>query len=259
MQVMRPGPDVHEHQRPEMHDREPVGVDRPVRRLGNVIVHHPEEGRGQEEAHGIVAIPPLDHRVLDARPGSVALGPDDRHWHRQIVDDVQHGHGDDEGQVEPVGNVDVRLFALKDGAEIGDQVGYPDDREPQIGVPFRFCVFLALRDPKQIARGRNHDEELVAQKNEPAEWGAAEQPRPAGALHDMKGSPDERGAAKGEDRCRRVKRPQTPESDVFAVEAELWPNQLGGDDDTDQKGGNTPEHRQDHRRADDILDIPGGR
>ena len=255
MQVMRAGPDVEEHQGPEVHDRQPVRIDRPVRSLRDVIVHHAEEGGGEEEAHRVVAVPPLDHGVLHARPGAVALGAGERHRHRQVVDDVQHGDGDDEGEVEPVGDVDVRLLALHHRAEIGDQVGDPDDREPQVGVPFGLGVFLALGDAQQVAGGGDDDEELVAQQHEPAERCAAEQAGPAGALHDVEGGADQGGAAEGKDRRRGVERPQAAEGQVLAVEAQLRPDELGGDHHADQEGRDAPEHGQDHCRADDVVDV----
>jgi 23S rRNA (cytosine1962-C5)-methyltransferase len=252
---MRTGPDVQEHQGPEMDDRQPVGVDRPVRRLRDVIVHHAEEGRGQEEADGVVAVPPLDHRILDARPGAVALGPGDRDRQGEVVDDVEHRDGDDEGQVEPVGDVDVRFLALHHGAEIGDQVGHPHDGEPQVDEPFGLGVLLALRDAEQVAERRGDDEELVAQQHEPAERLAAEQAGAAGPLHHVEGRADQRGAAEGKDGGGRVQRPQSAERQVRAVEAELRPYQLGGDDDADQEGRDAPEHRQYDGRADHVVDI----
>ena len=110
VQVVRSRPDVEEDQRPEVHDRQPVRVDRPVRLLRDEVVHDAEKAGGEEEADGVVAVPPLRHRVLDASPDDVALGAAQRHRDRQVVDDMQHGDGDDEGQVEPVGDVDVRLL-----------------------------------------------------------------------------------------------------------------------------------------------------
>ena len=38
--MMRPGPDVDEDQRPKVNDRKPVGKDRAVGRLGQVVIHH---------------------------------------------------------------------------------------------------------------------------------------------------------------------------------------------------------------------------
>ena len=87
VQVMRTSPDVHEDQGPEVHDRQAVGVDRPARRLRNEVVHHPQEARGQEEADRVVAIPPLDHRVLHARGDVIAFGGEEADRHRDVVAD----------------------------------------------------------------------------------------------------------------------------------------------------------------------------
>ena len=109
VQVVRPGPDVEEDQRPEVDDRELVGIDRAVGLLRDEVVHHPEEARGQEEADGVVAVPPLHHRALHAGEDDDRLRAPDRHRNREVVDDVQHRDRDDEAEVEPVRHVDVRF------------------------------------------------------------------------------------------------------------------------------------------------------
>jgi hypothetical protein len=88
---------------------------------------------------------------------------------RQIVDDVQHRDRDDEGEVEPVGHVDVGFLALHQGAE-EDQRGRRPTRWSATGrhtIPARHIPCLG--DAEQIAGGRQHDEELVAPEDEPGE------------------------------------------------------------------------------------------
>src|SRR4249920_2548268 len=109
--VMRAGPDVEEDQRPEMDDRQPVGIDRPVRPLRDEVVHDGEEAGGQEEADRVVAVPPLEHRILYAAPGDVGLRTHERYRQTRIVAEMKDGNGDDEGEIEPVGDEDMRLFA----------------------------------------------------------------------------------------------------------------------------------------------------
>ena len=41
-------------QRPEVHDRQPVGIDRPLGALGDEVVHDGEEAGGQEESYNFV-------------------------------------------------------------------------------------------------------------------------------------------------------------------------------------------------------------
>ena len=170
----------------------------------------PEEARGQEEAHRVVAVPPLRHRVLHAaeQADAVALVPGQRH--RQVVDHVQHGDGDDEGQVVPVGDVDVRLPPLQQRADEEAEIGEPDDRQPEVGQPFRLGVFAALRDAHDVAEGGEHDEELVAPEDELG-GEAPGQPRAAGALHAVEAGADHRIAAEGEDDAAGVHRAQPAE------------------------------------------------
>ena len=73
VQVVRAGPDVEEDQRPEVHDRQAVGIDRPLDPLRNEVVHDAEEAGGEEEADGVMAVPPLRHGILDAGEQRVAL------------------------------------------------------------------------------------------------------------------------------------------------------------------------------------------
>ncbi len=83
-----------------------------------------------------------------------------------------------------------------------DQIGNPDDGEPDVDIPFGFGIFTALRNAEQIA-GRGHDDEkLIAPEYEPGEI-AAEKAGAAGALHDIEGRADQRVAA-SEDHGRGV-------------------------------------------------------
>ncbi len=100
VQVVRAGPHVSEDQGPEVHDRQAVRVHRAIGLLGDEVVHHAQEACGQEEAHGVVAVPPLDHGVVHARIGRVALH--EASGTRSAVHHVQQCHSQDEGAKEPV-------------------------------------------------------------------------------------------------------------------------------------------------------------
>jgi 23S rRNA (cytosine1962-C5)-methyltransferase len=142
--MVRARPDVEEDQRPEVDDREPVGIDRTISALRDEVIHDGEEARGEEEADRVVAVPPLRQRILHAGEDDVAdFEPEKRHRDGQVVDDVQHRDGDDERQIEPVRDVDMLFLALPDRAEEDEEVDHPDQREPEIGVPRRLGVFLA--------------------------------------------------------------------------------------------------------------------
>ena len=55
-------------------------------------------------------VPPLRHRTLDAGEQRVALRPEKRHGKREVIDEMQHRHGGDEAQEEPVRDVNVRFL-----------------------------------------------------------------------------------------------------------------------------------------------------
>ncbi len=85
---------------------------------------------------------------------------------------MQHRDGDDEGQEEPVGHVDMRLFSLDDCPEENRQIRDPDQRQPDVDIPFRLCILLRLRAAQHIAGCGQYDEQLVSPKDEPPEIAA---------------------------------------------------------------------------------------
>ena len=223
-----------------MDDRQPVGIDRPFGTLGNEVIHQPQEAGGQEETHCVVAIPPLGHGVLHAGHQDVGLVARQRHRHRQIVDDVQHGNCDDEGEIKPVGHIDMRLTALPQGAQEHQQVNHPHDGEPEVDVPLRFRVFLRLGDAKHIAGRRQHDEELIAPEHEPRR-DVARQPRLAGALDHVERRGDQDVAAERENHGGGVKRAEASEIEFGNARQQRRIGKLQGDDQTHREADHAPE------------------
>src|SRR3546814_21046019 len=119
--LVRTRPHVEEGDPPEADDRHAVGIDRPAGALGQIIVEHAEKPGGQEEGDGVMAIPPLRHRVLHAGEGGIALGAGERCRNREVVDDVQTGDVQYERPIEQVGGVAVRLSTTIERARIKDQ------------------------------------------------------------------------------------------------------------------------------------------
>src|SRR3546814_9447653 len=79
--------------------------------------------------------------------------------------DLQEGDDQDERQIVPVGNVDVRLLAPRERAQIKDEIGHPDDDEPDIGIPFRLGIFLRLGDTHEIAGHRKDAEQIRSEEH----------------------------------------------------------------------------------------------
>src|SRR5690606_38457083 len=183
----------------------------------------------------------------------VALGTEEGNGHRQVVDDVQHGDGDDEGKIEPVRDVDVGFLALQDRAEEDEEIGYPDDGQPNVDVPFGFRIFTALGDAEQVACGRHNDEKLVAPEDEPGEI-AAKEAGAAGALDHVEGGGDKRVAAEGEDDRRCVQRTDPAEGEP-GLKGKLRERKLDGNDDTDEQAHDRPEDGGDRTIADGTIQI----
>ncbi len=198
-----------------------------------------EEAGGEEEADRVMAVPPLEHRILHAAPQDYRLRGEDRDRDRRVVAEMQHRDREDEGEIEPVGHEDMRLLAAEDRAEEHQQIGDPDDRQPEVGVPLGLGVFLAFGDAEQIARAGDHDEEVVAEHHEPRRE-IARQPRAAGALHDIERGRQQHVAAEGEDHGRGVQRTQAPEVEP-GRDVEPGIGELEGDVDAYRHAREAPE------------------
>jgi hypothetical protein len=197
--------------------------------------------------------------VLDAGPQDIALGAEQRHRDGGVVDEMQDRDRNDEGQVEPVGDIDMRFAPGHQGAQEDHEIGDPDDGKPQIDIPFGFGVFLALADPQHIAQRRQHDEELVSPEHEGGEPTPAEQRRPAGPLHHVKRRREQRVATEGEDDRRRVDRPQTAEAEPLESQIENRKSQLESDEYAHRETDDPPEYRGYGELPDDCFVIAGHR
>ena len=258
MQVVRTGPDIEKDQRPEVDDRQFVAEHGAFCLLRDEVIHHPQEARCQEEAHGVVTIPPLHHRILHTGKDLYGFRTKDRDRDAEVVEHVQHGHGDNEGQEEPVRHIDMRLFALNDRSQEHSQIGQPDDGQPQVDIPLRFSVFLGLRAAKNVARRGQHDEQVVPPEHEPREI-AAPQARGTCALYDVERCRDQRVTAKRKNHRRGVQRPQATEVHITLrpIEIQHRKGQLKRNERAGQKADNPPEGRCNHTVADHLVHVAG--
>ena len=164
MQVVWARPHVGEDQRPEVDDRQAVAVDRALSLLWDEVIHHAQEACGQEEAHRVMPIPPLHHRVLHPGIGRVGLEPASRNG--GTVDQMQHRHRDDESPEEPVGDIDVAHLAGTDRAEENDGVCHPNQCDQDIDGPFQLRVFLALCVAHRQRDGCSQNDQLPTPEGE---------------------------------------------------------------------------------------------
>ena len=109
---------------------------------------------------------------------------------------MQHGNRHDEGKVEPVGHIDMRLFALQNGAKKHEEIGDPNNGQPNVDIPFRLGIFAPFRYPHEVTRGGQHNEQLIAPEHKPGEI-AQSQPRAASPLHHIKARAQKRITPKG--------------------------------------------------------------
>ena len=132
---------------------------------------------------------------------------------------------------------------LHQRAQEHQQIGDPDDGQPQIGIPFRLGIFLRLGDAEQIAGAGDHDEEVVAEHHEPGRELAGEA-GPAGPLHHVERGRDQHVAAEGEDHRRGVQRPDAAEIEPGQIEVERRTGEFERRPQADQESGDAPEHRE---------------
>jgi hypothetical protein len=242
VQVVRARPHVGEDQRPEVHDRQPVRIHRATDLLGHVVIHHAQEARGQEKPHRVMAVPPLDHRVLHARISRVRLHEACRNG--GAVHDVQQRHRQDECAIEPVGHVDVPHLASGQRAEEHDGVGHPHQRDQDVDRPFELCIFLA----RGVAQRQGHCSRQNHQLPSPEREGRqrpGKQPRLTGALHRVIAGGKERTAAEREDHRIGVQRAQSPVGQPGNVEVQGRKGQLCGDPHAHQHADHAPDHGHD--------------
>ena len=134
-------------------------------------------------------------------------------------------------------------------AEKDQEIGDPDDRQPEIGIPLRLGVFLRLRDAEQIAGAGDHDEEIVAEHDEPRR-DVADEARATGALHHVERRRDQHVAAEREDHRGGVQRPDAAERHPGQIEVERRKGELERRPEPDREAGDAPEHRRDGRELD---------
>jgi 23S rRNA (cytosine1962-C5)-methyltransferase len=202
--AVRAGPHVREDQCPEVHDGQAVAVHRALGLLGDVVVHHPQEAGGEEEAHRVVAVPPLHHGILHPGVSRVALGQADRDG--RAVDDVQQRHGKNECAEEPVGHIDVPHLAGAHRTEEHHREGHPHHGDQQVDRPLQFGVLLARGQAQRKRHGGQQDHELPAPESEHRQ-ARREQPRLARALHHVVRGSEEHAPAERKDDGVGVQRP----------------------------------------------------
>src|SRR6267154_4562722 len=100
------------------------------------------------------------------------------------ISEVEDGDRDDEGKIEPVRDEDMWFLALHQRHQEHQQIGHPDNRQPQIGIPFRLGIFLGLRYPEQVAGARDENEEIITEHDKPRRK-IAGKTNPAALLHDI--------------------------------------------------------------------------
>ena len=144
MQVVRASPDIQGDDGPEVHDGQPVGVNRSRSLFGHEVIHHAEETHRQNKAHHTVPVPPLDHCIGGTGIDRVRLQQAD--GNRQVIDHMHHARDDDECPVEPVADIDVLDRTPRDGAKEQVSISQPNDAHPQGYRPLHLGIFLGGGD-----------------------------------------------------------------------------------------------------------------
>ena len=126
--------------------------------FGYEVIHHAQEACGQEEANGIVAIPPLHHRIHSASVHRVRFEQANRDFN--AVYHVQQGHCQDKRAIKPVGHVNVFHLARGDGAEEHNGVRHPNQGNQDVDGPFQLGIFFTCGQTQRQGNGGQHNDGL---------------------------------------------------------------------------------------------------
>src|SRR5690554_1254768 len=128
------------NQRPEVNDRQTVGINRTISLFGYKVVHHAQEAGSQEETNGIVPPPPLHHRIRYTCISGV--GFPSTCWQSEIVCNIKKGNGDNECTIKPVSYINVGGTALGNRTKEYNGVSHPYDGDQYVNRPLQLCIFF---------------------------------------------------------------------------------------------------------------------
>ncbi|MNL53331.1 hypothetical protein D3C87_1765670 [compost metagenome] len=126
---------------------------------------------------------------------------------------------------------------MRQRANVEDQVGDPDDHQPDIGIPFGLGIFLGLGHAEKIARHGNQTEEVETEQHKPGR----ELPCKTGArgsLNHMVGRRDQCIAAEPKYDTGSMSGADSSKACPGCIKIQAWPGKLGG-------GPNADEHSED--------------
>ena len=188
-------------------------------------------------------VPPLNHRVL--HPGIGGVGFRQRNRNRRAVDQVQYRNRDDEGTKKPVGDINVWNLAFHDGAEKHHRIRHPDQGNQDVDRPLEFGILFTAGETEWQRHCGEHDDQLPAPKSKCCQ-GVGKQARMAGSLYHVIRGGKQRAAAKRKNHRVRMQRTQATVGKPGA-EVKIRPDQLGGNDDTDEHADDAPHHCHDRK------------
>ena len=248
--MVRTGPNVDKDQRPKVNDRHSIRIDRTLGRLRHEVIHDAQNRGGQEERHRVVPIPPLHQRILHAAKERVAV--QEARWDREVINDVEHRHGDDRRDVEPDAHVEGRFTPTSEGPEKIHRKHDPDERDRDVDRPDKFAVFLAAGETERERDRRRDDDQLPAPEVQLRQK-IARQPGLHEPLRRIVHAREHHVAHKGEDHGVGVQRTNPTKRQPRHIEVQLPVAKLGGDHHTDQHAHGPPEHGGQEKLADDLV------
>ena len=195
-------------------------------------------------------IPPLHQRILHTAKEWVAVQQTRRD--REVINDVEHRHGDDRRDVEPDAHVEGRLAPASEGPEKVHRKHDPDERDRDVDRPDEFAVFFAARETERKRDRRRDDDQLPAPQVHPAEQ-IARHARLQQALRAVIDAGKHHVADQGEDHRVGVQRANATERQPRQVQVQLPVTKLGGDNHADQHPHSPPDHGGQEKLPDDLV------
>ena len=233
-----------------MYDGEPVGIDRTVSRFGHKIIHQPQEGRGQEEGYGIVAVPPLYQGIL--YPGVYRVTLKGRYRKLQAVEDMEHSNGDNCSQVKPDRHIEMALPPSQQGRNKVPAENDPNHCNGDIDGPFQLRIFFGSGISQREGDGCRHDDQLPAPEINIGE-GITEHPGLEQALGGIIHPGKNRIPHKGKYHGVGVQGPQPSEAKPGDPVREVWKQKHKGQQEAYQHPDDAPQQGRVEEFLDDFV------
>lgn len=114
-----------------------------------------------------MTIPPLHEGILHTTEDRVGMRPGSRDL--EVIHHIEHGDGDNGGDVEPEGNVEGLLVTFSEGPEEVVAENEPRNSDQEVDRPDQLGIFFPLSKAERDGDGSCYDDGLPSPEMKPCE------------------------------------------------------------------------------------------